>query len=315
MTEPLDLVLAGNLLVDDIVLADGTTLLGEPGGAVLHAALAAHLWGCRVGILSVVGSDYPAATLDTLAARGIDLAGVRLLGGPGGRAWLLHEPSARRVIHHLDSPSHAAVSPTPADLPAEWRAARGIHLAPMPLECQLDLARCLAATDAESAPFVSLDPFELVRDQTTARWREPLAQIDALFAGEDDLRLSGSTAGTLDDLAGDRLRLLVLKQADRGGMLLDRRADEAHRWEARAGEDVVDVTGAGDAFAGGFLAGWLATGDISRSLAQGVVSASLVLEDWGSRGLARATPALARARLAEWFPELAQAATQEPVAR
>ena len=40
MTEPLDLVLAGNLLVDDIVLADGTTLLGEPGGAVLHAALA-----------------------------------------------------------------------------------------------------------------------------------------------------------------------------------------------------------------------------------------------------------------------------------
>jgi sugar/nucleoside kinase (ribokinase family) len=173
MTAPPDLVLAGNLLVDDIVLADGTTLLGEPGGAVLHAALAASLWGCRVGILSVVGSDYPPATLDALAARGINLAGVRPLRGPGGRAWLLHEPSARRVIHHLDSPSHAAVSPTPADLPAEWRTARGIHLAPMPLECQLDLARCLAATDAESPPFVSLDPFELVRDQTTARWREP----------------------------------------------------------------------------------------------------------------------------------------------
>ena len=38
MSGPPDLVLAGNLLVDDIVLADGTTLLGEPGGAVLHAA-------------------------------------------------------------------------------------------------------------------------------------------------------------------------------------------------------------------------------------------------------------------------------------
>ena len=36
-----DLVMMGNLLVDDIVLQDGTTLMGEPGGAILHAALAA----------------------------------------------------------------------------------------------------------------------------------------------------------------------------------------------------------------------------------------------------------------------------------
>jgi sugar/nucleoside kinase (ribokinase family) len=314
MTAPPDLVLAGNLLVDDIVLADGTTLLGEPGGAVLHAALAASLWGCRVGILSVVGSDYPAAALDALASRGIDLTGVRPLGGPGGRAWLLHEPSARRVIHHLDSPSHAAISPTPADLPAAWRAARGIHLAPMPLERQLDLASSLATASAPTRPFVSLDPFEIVRDDSADRWREPLARIDALFAGEDDLRLSDSAAVALGDLAGDRLRLLLLKQADRGGMLLDRHTADTQRWTARAAE-VVDVTGAGDAFAGGFLAGWLATGDISQSLAQGVVSASFALEDWGSRGLARATPPLARARLAEWFPEAARASTREPVTR
>ena len=42
-----DVVLLGNLLVDDIVLRDGSTLMGEPGGAVLHAALAAALWGAR----------------------------------------------------------------------------------------------------------------------------------------------------------------------------------------------------------------------------------------------------------------------------
>ena len=58
-----DLVLLGNLLVDDIVLADGRTLLGEPGGAVLHTALAASLWGCRPGVVSVLGSDYPQAAI------------------------------------------------------------------------------------------------------------------------------------------------------------------------------------------------------------------------------------------------------------
>lgn len=314
MNGPPDLVFAGNLLVDDIVLADGSTLMGEPGGAVLHAGLAASLWGCRVGILSVVGRDYPVAALDALASRGIDLAGVRHLERPGGRAWLLHEPLARRVIHHLDSPPHAEISPVPADLPAMWQSARAFHIAPMPLERQLHLARWLATADDSRRPFVSLDPFEIVRDETAARWREPLAHVDALFAGEDDLRLSGDPAVSLADLAGDRLRLLVLKQADRGGSLLDRRADETHRWQARA-DELVDVTGAGDAFAGGFLAGWLATRDIPSSLAQGVVSASFVLEDWGSRGLVRATPASARARLAAWFPEVASASAREPVTR
>ena len=61
-----DVVLLGNLLVDDIVLRDGRTLMAEPGGAVLHAALAASLWGARVGICSITGTDYPAAALAAL---------------------------------------------------------------------------------------------------------------------------------------------------------------------------------------------------------------------------------------------------------
>ncbi len=63
-----DLVLLGNLFVDDIVLHDGTTLMAEPGGAILHAALAASLWGARVGLVSVAGTDYPRAALDALDA-------------------------------------------------------------------------------------------------------------------------------------------------------------------------------------------------------------------------------------------------------
>lgn len=303
-----DLVLAGNLLVDDIVLGDGRTLLGEPGGAVLHAALAAGLWDCRVGIVSVVGSDYPAAALDALAARGVDLAGVRPLGRPGGRAWLLHEPSARRVIHHLDSPTHAALSPTPSDLPDGWLEARGIHLAPMPLDRQFELA--CSVGDGPDRPFVSLDPYELVHDGDTDRWLEPLARIDALFVGEDDLRLSDDHEAVLRGLAGERLRFLVLKQSGRGGRLVDLHAGDAHGWAACV-EEVVDVTGAGDAFAGGFLAGWLPRRDIALGIAQGVVSASFLIEDWGSRGLVRATPAQARARLAAWFPQAAMAAAAQ----
>jgi sugar/nucleoside kinase (ribokinase family) len=302
MTDAPDLVLCGNLLVDDIVLADGSALLGEPGGAVLHTALAASLWGCRVGIMAVAGSDYPRSALDELARRGVDLAGVRHLDRPGGRAWLLHEPTARRVIHHLDCPSHAEVSPVVADLPASWRSARGIHLAPMPLERQTELAHGLATVASTS--FVSLDPFELIRDDTLAHWRTILGRIDALFAGADDLRLSGDPATALRGIAGERLRFLVLKQAEHGGSLLDLHGTSTHRWAPRV-RGVVDVTGAGDAFAGGFLAGWLQSGDLDVGMAQGVVSAGFAVEDWGSRGLAGSSRQQAQDRLAEWFPHLA----------
>ncbi|MCS5616880.1 MAG: carbohydrate kinase family protein [Pirellulales bacterium] len=307
-----DLVLLGNLLVDDIVLADGRTLLGEPGGAVLHTALAASLWGCRPGIVSVLGSDYPQAAIDALEARGVDLAGVRPLGRPGGRAWLLHEPSARRVLHHLDAPSHDDVSPLATDLPGGWSAARGLHLAPMPLERQVTLAAAIAA---EGSPaFVSLDPFEVLREDNAARWRKPLSDVDALFIGEDDFRLAGDDADSLRGMAGDRLRLLFLKRASRGGILHDLQGDQPRAWPARA-DTVVDVTGAGDAFAGGFLAAWLLHGDAALGIAQGVVSASYALADWGCRGLLAATPEQAQARLEAWFPAEAGRGRMEAASR
>lgn len=296
-------VLLGNLLVDDIVLRDGRTLMGEPGGAVLHAALAAALWGARVGICSVAGTDYPAAALDTLAARGIDLAGVRRLDRTGGRAWLLYEPAVRRTVHHLDCPSHADVSPTLADVPPAWLAASVFHLAPMPLARQLDLAHGLAPT-AGAARLVSLDPFELVRDGTLAAWRDVLTHLDLFFVSEDEWRLTGDAEHVfLTSLAGPRLRHVAFKRAANGGRLLDLHAKRSQTWRSRS-RAVVDATGAGDAFAGGFLAGLVVHGDVGRAIEQGVVSASFAIEAWGARGLMEATPEQAAERHAEWFTSL-----------
>ena len=294
-----DLVLLGNLLVDDIVLRDGRTLLGEPGGAVLHAALAASLWGAKVGIGSVAGTDYPVHALEQLAAKGIDLAGVRRLDRTGGRAWLLYEPTVRRTVHHLDCPSHADVSPTLADLPAAWWAARAFHLAPMPLERQLELAHGLAS-ESPGARLVSLDPFELVRDGTLAAWREVLTHIDLFFVSEDEWRLAGEADAIIPALAGPRLARIAFKRGARGGRLVDLPAGRTHTWSSRA-RKVTDATGAGDAFAGGFLAGLVTHGDVTRALEQGIVAASFAIEDWGGRGLMAATPAAAAARHAEWF--------------
>lgn len=215
------LVMAGNLLVDDIVLDDGTTRMNQPGGALLHGALAASAWGLHVGCVSVVGSDYPTSALDALRARGVSLDGVRALTTPGVRVWLLHESGLRHMVCRLGRPSHDEVSPTPDDIPASWRSAPMLHLAPMPFERQ----RAMVDALGEGTRFVSLDPHQPIRSDTLDAWRPVFAGVDALFASDDELHLDGlddRPREVLRSLAGGRLRYVVHKQGARGGTQIGR---------------------------------------------------------------------------------------------
>ena len=66
-------------------------------------------------------------------------------------------------------------------------------------------------------------------------------------------------------------------------------------------DSVADPTGAGDAFAAGFLAGWLRDEGPERSLQRGVVSASFALEAPGAAGLLAASPEETEARFRRWY--------------
>jgi sugar/nucleoside kinase (ribokinase family) len=300
-----DLVLLGNLLVDDVVFPDGRTRMGQAGGAMLYASLAAALWGARAGLVSLRGDDYPEHAFDRLRERGVLTDGVRALGRPGVRTWLLYEGRVRRVVHRLGCPSHEEVSPEPDDVPAEWRTAKAFHLAPMPLARQELLARRMSAGGA----LVSLDPHELVTEATLPRWRELLACTDAFFPSEDELRLDDAQTDprrALRRLAGGRLRFVAYKRGLKGGLLYDAREDRFHEWTART-HGIVDPTGAGDAFAAGFLVAHLRGLPVEDCLRHGVVTASFAIQDWGPDGLLGAGPAQAAARLREWFGQEAKA--------
>lgn len=300
-----DLVLLGNLLVDDVVFPDGRTRMGQPGGAMLYASLAAALWGARAGCVSLRGDDYPEPALEQLRARGVATGGIRALGRNGVRTWLLYEGRVRRVVHRLGVLSHEDVSPEPEDVPEAWRAAKAFHLAPMPIAIQERLARVLGAGGAH----VSVDPHELVTEHSLPRWRELLAHVDAFFPSEDELRLEDAQTDprrALKRLACGRLRFVAYKRGLKGGLLYDALEDRFHGWGPRT-HGVVDPTGAGDAFAAGFLVAHQRGLPIEACLRHGVVTASFAIEDWGPDGLLAATPPDAAARLREWFGQEAHA--------
>ena len=294
------IVLLGNLLVDDVVLADGTTRMEQPGGALLYGALAATLWESQPGLVSVLGDDYPAQILEQLQQRGVDLTGVHRLGRPGVRTWLLYEGPVRRLIHRLGRPTHEEVSPGPAHIPSDWRTARAFHLAPMPFDVQRAL---LTALRARGSAFVSIDPHRPVTEETLGEWRDALADADAFFPGEDELLLEGVHANphqALPRLVNGRLRFVVFKRGASGGILYDARDGRFHNWAARVAV-VTDQTGAGDAFAVGFVLAHLDGVPIEASLQRAIVTASFAVAGWGSEALLSATRADADVRLREWY--------------
>jgi sugar/nucleoside kinase (ribokinase family) len=295
-----ELVVAGNLLVDDIVTREGQTHMGEAGGGALYVTLAASLWDVRVGLVTRLANDYPTRALDRWRARAVDLEGVRTLDGPSLRSWLLYEPHGRQIVHQVGTANHTRVSPDIRDIPPRFLGASVVHICPTPFKDQ----RALVTALAESNAMLSLDPHETVRENNLDAWRELLASIDLFFLSHEELRLNEAATDPRAALrrleAGERPSLIALKCAEEGGLLFDTGDARFAEWKSRA-TSVVDPTGAGDAFAGGFLAGWLRQEPLERALRRGVVSASFAIESWGPQALAAATPQSAQQRMHEWF--------------
>lgn len=295
-----ELVIFGNLAVDDIVYPDGRSRMGQAGGAVVYVALGANLWQVEVGVVSRAGSAYPTSMLDALADRGVHLDGVTRIDSPGLRTWLLYEGELRRVVHRLDATSHSAASPNPVDLPSSW-SPRFIHLAPMPLEIHTDLVMAFAEEPRVS---LSLDPYELISNRTLDTFREMAARLECLFCSEDELaeaRWRGDPDSLVGKLGNGKLRRIFFKRGSSGGIGFDTENRNRFEWRGRA-ETVVDSTGAGDAFAGGALAG-LILGDCAEvAVRRGIVSASFALQARGAEGLLAASPRAAERRLEDWFP-------------
>ena len=202
------------------------------------------------------------------------------------RTWLLYEGPVRRLIHRLGCPTHEQVSPEAEHIPQAWQSAPAFHLAPMPFAVQRRLLASLAATK----PFVSVDPHLPVTEGTLGDWRHALADADAFFPGEDELLLDGIEAEprrVLPRLATGRLRFIVFKQGARGGLLYDAHEDRFHRWRGRA-RKVIDPTGAGDAFAGGFISAHLEGLPVAACLERGAVTASFAIEALGAASLLEA---------------------------
>jgi fructoselysine-6-P-deglycase FrlB-like protein/sugar/nucleoside kinase (ribokinase family) len=298
---PPRLIVVGNLTVDDVVLPDGSTRMGSPGGNCLYAALSARLWQPRVGVVTRCGEDFPRDLHALLSSLDVASEGVVAIPGPTVRNWVLYEPDGRRHwVYRTARERSREVAVQPEDLPAAWlegEPAPVVHVAAMPLAA----AEAIVETVRERAPraLITLDTHEDYVSNYRERLRSLAARVDAFLPSRAELAdLVGydDPPRALEELARLPTPLIIVKMGEQGILLWDRRRETLLALAPVRGP-VVDVTGAGDAFCGGFAAG-LSLGDEALEAARrGMVSAAYCISGFGSLHLAHIATSEAQKRL------------------
>lgn len=300
----IDYVALGNIVIDDIVLYDGTTMMGMLGGASPHALVGARVWADGLGIVAMVGDDFADAQRVQLERLGIDLRGVvPRPQTPTARSWQLIEADSRRTeVFRTSLPNFLRDSAQFEHIPADYLQAKGIHLywAPSPEEAP-DLLRRLRAVNP-SMCLVWEPGFQWHRSrpgELTAAM--PLAD---LVSPDDTMALAMTGQATVEAALATYLdwgaRLVAIRMAAAGSLVGDA---AGQRWRIPAvPTQVVDATGAGNAYCGGFMVGLAEGLSPLEAALRATVSASFALEQFGLAPLIERPTAAAQARLA-WARE------------
>jgi len=277
----MSLLVVGSVALDSIFTPFGETADALGGSAVYFSVAASLLHPVRV--VGVVGNDYPVEALELLARRGIDWTGVERAEGESFR-WkgkYSYDLQSRETLETRLG-VFAAFQPK---LPAGWRDAKYVFLGNIDPVLQLNVLEQI------SAP-------KLVVCDTMNYWikaQKPdllklLKRVDILLVNDSEAReLSGDwnihRAGRWILARGPKR--LVVKQGEYGALLIE--PDRTFYVPAFPLEEVFDPTGAGDAFAGGFM-GYLARVDstapaqLRRAMVYGAAMGGFAVQGFGVKG-------------------------------
>jgi 2-dehydro-3-deoxygluconokinase len=239
------------------------------GGDTSNAAIAAARQGARVGYLTALGQDpFGDALMALWAEEGVDASEVRRRpDAPTGIYFVDPHPSGRRFSYFRKG--SAASLYAPGDLPLDYIAgARALHLSAITqaisptMRAASFAAICAARAGGTLVSFdtnlrLALWPLEQARATIAAA----LALSDIVFPSEDEaLAIWGLSDpdAVINHVLAFGAGIVALKRGDRGAVIA---TPEARVEVPPAQSTPVDSTGAGDAFAGGFLARYLETYD------------------------------------------------------
>ncbi len=273
------------------------------GGAATYFSLAASMFD-QVNLVGPVGDDFGDAEMAVLRTRGANVDDVEHVAGGKSFFWKGRYHDNMDGRDTLDTQLGVFEQFEPK-LSQVSRDAEVLFLANIQPGLQLQVRE-----QCRRAEFVALDSMNLWIDIARDELLEIIAKVDCLILNDEELRdLTGkpslyTAAREILSRGPSAPSVVVAKQGGNGATLVT--ADGYFSMPAYPLETVVDPTGAGDTFAGGFV-GYLATqaggrfddNVLRNAMAYGTSLASHTVQRFGTEALQAVTPADIEARVAD----------------
>ncbi|MEZ4666346.1 MAG: PfkB family carbohydrate kinase [Anaerolineae bacterium] len=266
----------GSIFIDDIVYPDGRTDMEILGGGGVHTAAGMAVWGERAGLVASMGTGMPEPARQRIE-HDFDTRGLVRLEVPQIRAWQVFEWDGKRTeLFRVKDIEPFMDAPRPGEIPDSYQSATAVSVL-------RDAENFLAWRTIFPEATVFWEPEQMFMEPQNSRaFRSALPQADIVSPN----LLEASLVYGFDEVS----RLLDA-MLDDGAKVVALRLGEMGSWVATPGnrvyvpivpvDSVIDVTGAGNTYCGGFLVGWQRTHDPRIAGYYGAVAASFALESVG----------------------------------
>lgn len=281
MKDKTDLMVVGHFAIDTIY-KDGKLLGKFIGGPPTYVSLAAAKIGAKVSVLSKVGWDFGKNYAELLARNNVDLSFLKRERKAETTKFELRYSGWKRQLKL----KAAAPSIRLEDVPKNLKI-KAIHVAPIANEIGEDVVERLR----KNSEILSLDPQGFIRkfdgsgNVYLKPWRKTglIGLFDVYKSSFEELKTVTETSNlekAIRKIADFGVRVVIVTLGKRGSALFFE--DSVHRIPPAPSEQVKEVTGAGDAYIGGFLAEYVHEREVLWCACVGAAAASFVVEEAGS---------------------------------
>ncbi|MEO7802366.1 MAG: PfkB family carbohydrate kinase [Ginsengibacter sp.] len=271
------------------------------GGSATYVAYAASHLVQPIYQMSIVGDDFPASEMDELKSRGVNLDGVEVVKGKKSFFWSGKYQMDMNTRDTLVTDLNVLADFNPV-VPESYQDAEFLMLGNLVPAIQMHVINQMKTRPK----LIVLDTMNFWMETALDDLKKVLTMIDVLLINDSEARfLSGeySLVKAAKKVMQMGPKYLIIKKGEHGALLFH----ENHVFFAPALplEDVFDPTGAGDAFAGGFIGHIARTKDISfenmkTAIIVGSAMASFCVEKFGPQRLKEVTRQEIDIRLAEF---------------
>jgi sugar/nucleoside kinase (ribokinase family) len=275
------LVVVGTVAFDAIETPFGKTdkILG---GAATFIGLSASHFDTEVGLVSVVGGDFPQEYLDMLKNRGMNIDGIEVVKEGKTFFWSGKYHNDMNTRDTLVTELNVLADFNPV-VPEAFKDAEVVMLGNLHPAVQLGVIE-----QTPAAKLIVLDTMNFWMDSALELLHEVIAKVDVITINDEEARqLSGeySLVAAARKIHAMGPKYVVIKKGEHGALLFH--GEHIFFAPALPLEEVFDPTGAGDTFAGGFAGFLAASGDYSfenmkRAIVYGSNFASFAVEKFGT---------------------------------